>query len=159
MGCGWSPNIQEEALAAIDRYKTDIMARDWTWKKLEDRQRDRQRHASSRRPDYMENASGLTVRYHVPHPRTEAAERFAAMTRQVDAGLDQTCLVFTGGATFRVDDDTVTTPRRFIYEYLMEEKLPRDVRLRTLCRTPKCCRIAHIISFTNHRFYYRTPYR
>lgn len=66
------------------------------------------------------------------------------MTEQVDGGEDQNCIRFTGGDTFRVDDSTVTTPRRFIYEYLTGETLPDNVRLRMTCKTDKCIRLSHI---------------
>jgi hypothetical protein len=92
----------------------------------------------------MINKQGWAVRCHKAHPRTVAAERFAAMTEEVDCGHDLPCIVFTGGDTFRIDDDIVTTPRRFIYEYLMGEELPDDVRLRATCKTPKCCRVSHL---------------
>jgi hypothetical protein len=70
------------------------------------------RAANYRRPDFMENAQGQTVRQHVPHPTTPALERFVALTERVLVG-DDYCVVWRGGDTFRVDDDTITTPARF----------------------------------------------
>jgi hypothetical protein len=93
---------------------------------------------------HYNHRAGHWMRDHADHPRTEAAERFAAMVKEVDMGLDLPCLVFTGGDTFRVDDDVVTTPRRFAYEHLTGEELPDNVRLRTTCKTPKCCRVSHL---------------
>jgi hypothetical protein len=131
------------------------MGRDWIWKKLEERERKPQWRGLSR-PDYVLNRQGELVRYQTPRAIIEAAERFAQMTKEIDAGQDLPCVIFTGGETFRVDQETVTTPRRFIYEYLTGEILPDDVRLRTLCKTPKCCRVSHIISFTWQKPHYRT---
>lgn len=131
------------------------MARDWVWKRLEEKDAAAGSLPPERRGLVL-NRHGDLVRYQAPREIVAAAERFAAMTKEVDTGLDLPCLVFTGGDTFRVDDETVTTPRRFIYEYLMDEELPDTIRLRTYCRTPRCCRISHLNSFTYHRAGYRT---
>lgn len=90
-----------------------------------------------RRPDFMENAQGQTVRQHAPHPTTPAIDRFIAMTERLLVG-DDLCVVWRGGDTFRVDDDTVTTPARFYWEALLGEKLgPHEVLYRA-CKTPHC---------------------
>jgi hypothetical protein len=72
---------------------------------------------SYRKPDFMLNAKGQTVRFHVPHPIVPAVERFMALVRSVACADDaeDDCWQWIGGDTFRVDDLTVTTPQRFIY--------------------------------------------
>jgi len=114
--------------------------RDWMWRRLAEgptgspRQR---RPVNYRRPDFMENSQGQTVRQHAPHPITPALDRFAAMTERVLVG-DDYCVVWRGGDTFRVDDDTVTTPARFYWETLLGEKLGAHEVLYRACKTPRC---------------------
>ena len=95
-------------------------------------------------PDLMLNNHGDLVRVHIPHARTDAAERFAALVQEIDCGLDLPCLVFQGGDTFRVDEQTVTTPRRFAYELVTGERLPKGKKLKMICTTPNCCRWSHV---------------
>jgi hypothetical protein len=97
---------------------------------------------SYRRPDFMTNAQGLTVRFHVPYPVTEAAERFMKKVRKVELD-DEECWQWTGGETFRVDEVKVTTPARFIYQEATGEKLKRGEEVRQICKTPRCVRPAH----------------
>jgi hypothetical protein len=95
-----------------------------------------------RRPDFMTNAQGLTVRFHVPYPITPAAERFMEHVRKIEIDDDE-CWQWTGGETFRVDEVKVTTPARFIYQEATGEKLRRGEELRQVCKTPRCVRPAH----------------
>ena len=97
---------------------------------------------SWRRPDYLVNRHGQTVRFHCDYPRTDALERFMKLTKRV-LTEDDYCIVFTGGTRFRVDDETITTPARFIYQALMGEKLSEAVYLIRTCKTPRCCRLSH----------------
>ena len=85
----------------------------------------------------MTNSQGRTVRYHAPHPTTPARERFDAMTESVLIG-DDCCIVWRGGETFRVDEETVTTPARFYWELMTGEKLKDHEVLRRACNTPRC---------------------
>lgn len=48
--------------------------RDWAWKRLLGSATPKQRMLSYRRPDFMQNAQGLTVRFHVPYPIMPAAD-------------------------------------------------------------------------------------
>jgi hypothetical protein len=89
--------------------------RDWAWKRLLEAASPKQRTLNYRRPDYMTNAHGQTVRYHAPHPVTPATERFMALVRIVPNADDLDCWQWHGGDTFRVDEQTVTTPQRFIW--------------------------------------------
>lgn len=111
--------------------------RNWAWRRLLESAPPRQRATNYRRPDYMTNAQGKTVRYHAPHPKKAAMRRFFAKTQHVRVGDDH-CLVWTGGTTFRVDDETVTTPARFYWETYKGEKLEDGDKLRRACKTPRC---------------------
>ena len=90
-----------------------------------------------RRPDTMLNEQGVVVRYHVPHPTTPALERFAAMTDRILID-DDYCVVWRGGRTFRVDDETTTTPARFYYQAMTGEKLRDGEPLKRACLTAGC---------------------
>jgi hypothetical protein len=118
-------------------------ARNWTWKRLGGGSS--ARLSEPVRPDYMVNRQGWTVRYHVPHPTTEAIDRFMRHVKMADTGSDLgECWLWQGGDTFRVTWDAVTTPRRFIYEYSMQEDLPANVYLYTFCKVGSCCRPGHL---------------
>lgn len=114
--------------------------RDWAWRRLAEgppgtpRQ---PRPANYQRPDFMTNKQGQTVRYHVPHPTKPAMDRFFAHTKTVHIN-DDYCIVWRGGDTFRVDDDTVTTPARFYWEAMKGEKLTDNDILRRTCKTASC---------------------
>lgn len=110
------------------------------WRRLEEGEAaavKRRRPINYRRPDFMTNAQGQMVRQHAPHPIKSAIERFIAMTERVLIG-DDYCVVWQGGETFRVDDDTITTPARFYYESLLGEPLKPNQTLRRACKTPRC---------------------
>jgi hypothetical protein len=112
--------------------------RDWAWRRLQSVAPDgKPRPMNYRRPDYMTNAQGRTVRFHAPHPKKAVIRRFFAMTKHVVVTPGDPCLVWTGGDTFRVDDDTVTTPARFYWE-TMRGKLEDGDKLRRACKTPHC---------------------
>jgi hypothetical protein len=113
--------------------------RDWMWRRLSEGATGEKpkRPTNYRRPDVMTNAQGQTVRTHVPHPTTLALDRFVALTERRVVG-DDTCVIWKGGDTFRIDDDTITTPARFYWETLLGEKLgPNEVLYRG-CKTPRC---------------------
>jgi hypothetical protein len=114
----------------------------WAWKRLLGAATPNQRRLNYRRPDFMQNAQGMTVRFHAPHPITPAAGRFMEKVRKIEIDGEE-CWRWTGGETFRVDDDTVTTPARFIYQEATGEKLRRGDKLRQTCKTPRCIRPAH----------------
>lgn len=97
---------------------------------------------SYRKPDYMRNRFGQIVKCHADYPRTEAIERFMKMTERV-LSEDDYCIVFTGGARFRVNDKDVTTPARFVYQALTGEILDNAEYLIRTCPTFQCCRLAH----------------
>lgn len=111
--------------------------RDWAWRRLLENAPAKERMLNYRRPDFMQNARGQTVRYHAPHPTTPALDRFFKMTNRVRVDGEE-CIVWTGGDTFRVDDDTVTTPARFYWEEMKGEKLNANDVLRRGCKTPRC---------------------
>lgn len=110
----------------------------WMWRRLSEGTGARKpRPTNYRQPDFMLNKQGQTVRFHVPHPTTPAIERFVAMTERRLVG-DDYCVIWKGGDTFRVDDETVTTPARFYWEMVQGERLnPADVLYRD-CKTPRC---------------------
>lgn len=114
----------------------------WMWRRLEEREASAQRRArvtNWRRPDFMTNAHGQTVRAHVPHPTTPAVERFLAMTERRLVG-DDYCIVWKGGDTFKVDAEAniVAVPARFYWEMVTGEKLKEGEVLRRACKTPRC---------------------
>lgn len=90
-----------------------------------------------RKPDYIQNRFGQTVKAHVDYPRTDAAERFRKKTERVLIG-DDYCVVWRGGETFRIDDDKVTTPARYYYEAICGETLTKGVPLVQTCTTARC---------------------
>jgi hypothetical protein len=108
----------------------------WMWKRLAESASPQQR----RRPHPVElrgDPALRTVRQHVPHPTTSALDRFVAMTKRVLVG-DDYCIVWLGGDTFRVDDDTITTPARFYWEAFLGEKLGTHEALYRDCKTAHC---------------------
>ena len=113
--------------------------RDWTWRRLLGVPADggAPKPLNYRRPDFMTNKHGETVRFHAPHPVKAALDRFFKMTKRVNVDGED-CIVWTGGDTFRVDDDTVTTPARFYWEAMKGEKLGEKDKLRRGCYTPRC---------------------
>jgi hypothetical protein len=132
---------------------------DWTWRRLEGTTGEKvKRPTNYRKPDYMINAQDQTVRQHFPHPIKPAIERFVELTERRVVG-DDTCIVWLGGETFRVDDFTVTTPARFYWETMLGEKLRDDEALYRACKTPRCVkhkRKGLNKRFTNHNASYRT---
>lgn len=109
--------------------------RDWAWRRLAESGSAQQQPA--RRPDFIQNKEGRTVRQHVLHATKPAVDRFFAMLEKVRINGD-ICLVWRGGDTFRVDEKTVTTPARFYFESRTGEKLGDNETLRRGCRTPHC---------------------
>jgi hypothetical protein len=115
----------------------------WMWRRLEEREaasQRRRRTVNYRRPDFMTNAQGQTVRQHCPHPTKPVIRRFFAMTQHVEIREGDPCLVWKGGDTFKVDADTntVTTPARFYWEWATGEKLKDGEVLYRTCKTPRC---------------------
>jgi len=116
-------------------------ARDWAWRRLLSVPADGKtpKPLNYRRPDFMTNKRGETVRFHAPHPTKAPMRRFFAMCEAWAADKkSDPCLVWKGGDTFRVDDDTVTTPARFYWEVYKGEKLEDGDKLRRDCKTPRC---------------------
>ena len=111
--------------------------RDWAWRRLAESGAGQPRAANWRKPDLMLNKRNQIVRQHVPHPTTPALDRFFKLAKRVRIG-DDVCIVWQGGDTFRVDDDTVTTPARFYWEEMKGEKLGANDVLRRNCKTPRC---------------------
>lgn len=95
-----------------------------------------------RQAEFIANKQGMIVRPQKLKDRRPAITRFLEMTERVKNG-DDYCLVWRGGDTFRVDDDTVTTPARFIYQEITGETLPPRWRLVQTCKTPNCVKSSH----------------
>jgi hypothetical protein len=119
----------------------DKPKRDWAWKRLTQAAGEKKRPLNYRKPDYMINGDGRTVRFHVPHPITPAIERLLTMIRKVEIDGDECWVV--EGKTFRVDEEMVTTPARFMYQEATGEKLRPGDALRQTCKTPRFVRPAH----------------
>lgn len=112
----------------------------WTWRRLEEGEGSRKpRPTNYRQPDYMVNAQGRTVRAHAPHPTIAPSRRFFSMCKHVEIREGDPCLVWLGGDTFRVDEETVTTPARFYWEAMVGKLKPTESLYRT-CKTPRCVR-------------------
>jgi hypothetical protein len=92
---------------------------------------------------FTRNKAGFRVKRTAPKPTTEARERFLRHVESRDCGQDTPCRIWTGSVRFRVSDDWVTTPRRFL---LAEAGVtfPPGVRVRAFCRTPRCVALGHI---------------
>ena len=117
--------------------------RDWAWKRLTEPAGEKKLPTNYRRPDYMKNAQGRTVRFHVPYAIVPAIERFMAFVEIVPGADDLDCWQWLGGDTFRVDDETVRTPARFIWRETTGETLSDRDALYQTCKTPWCCRPTH----------------
>jgi hypothetical protein len=63
------------------------------------------------------------------------------LIRKVEVGEDE-CWIFDAD-TFRVGDDLITAPARFIYEQVAGETLAETAQLIRICKTPRCCRPSH----------------
>jgi hypothetical protein len=83
---------------------------------------------------------GWVARRHIPHPTTPL-DRFMALIRKVEIAEDE-CWIFDAD-TFRVSDDLIMAPARFIYEQVAGEKLVETDELVRICKTPRCCRPSH----------------
>jgi hypothetical protein len=117
--------------------------RDWAWKRFTEAAGEKKRSTNYRRPDYMINAQGRTVRFHVTHAIVPAIERFMAFVEIVSGADDLDCWQWLGSDTFRVDEETVTTPARFIWRETTGKMLSDREALYQTCKTPWCCRLAH----------------
>jgi len=94
--------------------------------------------------EFTINRDGFTVKVVGPvREITEAGLRFLRHTREMDCDFGTVCRIWQGGPRFRVDDDRITTPRRFICELAGFEVEPQ-VRLRAICKTPGCVSLGHI---------------
>jgi hypothetical protein len=85
--------------------------------------------------------NGWIVRQHIHHPTTPPLDRFMALIRKAEVDEDE-CWIFNAD-TFRVREDLITTPERFIYEQVAGEKLVETDELIRSCETPRCCRPSH----------------
>lgn len=92
---------------------------------------------------FHHNTAGHKCKITVPMSTTDARERFLRHVESRDCGQDTPCRVWTGSARFRVDESTVTTPRRFLLAVAGVE-FPPGVRVRAFCRTPRCVALGHI---------------
>jgi hypothetical protein len=117
-------------------------SKDWTWKKLQDREIQHSRQDI--RPDTMTNSKGMIVRYHCPHPTTPAMERFKEWIRIEDHGYEGECHVFQGSDRFRASEVRTLNPQRFILEECGIITEFDRCRIRTSCKTRKCCRLIHL---------------
>lgn len=110
----------------------------WMWRRLTENAAEIQQRRRPAKPVELRGDPALRgVRQHCPHPTTPALERFLALTERVLVN-DEYCVVWRGGDTFRVDDDTITTPARFYWETLLGEKLGPNEALYRGCKTPRC---------------------
>jgi hypothetical protein len=75
------------------------------------------------------------------HPTISPLARFMALIRKVDVGEDE-CWIFDADA-FKVSEDLIVTPARFIYEQVAGENLAETTELLRICKTPRCCRPSH----------------
>ena len=85
--------------------------------------------------------NGRILRRQIPSNATPPLERFLALVRKVEVDEDE-CWIFDADA-FRVSDDLIMTPARFIYEQASGERLGDTDELIRTCKTPRCCRPSH----------------
>ena len=78
---------------------------------------------------------------HITSSSTPPLGRFMALIRKVEVGEDE-CWIFDAD-TFRVSDDLIMTPARYIYEQVAGEKLFETDELLRTCKTPRCCKPSH----------------
>jgi hypothetical protein len=108
------------------------------WRRLAENADTVQRQRHQARPVELRGDPSLRgVREHCAYHTTPALERFIALTERVLIE-DEYCIVWKGGDTFRVDDETVVRPARFYWETLLGEKLHQDEALYRTCKTPRC---------------------
>ena len=89
----------------------------------------------------MDGLNRWIVPRHIPPALTPPLDRFMALIRKVEVGEDE-CWIFDAD-TFRVNDDLIMTPARYIYEQVAGEKLVETDELLRICQTPRCCRPSH----------------
>jgi hypothetical protein len=94
--------------------------------------------------EFTTNRDGHTVKVVGPvREITDAGLRFASHIEEQDCGFGTVCRIWTGSPRFRVNDDRITTPRRFICELAGFEIQPW-MRLKATCKTPGCVSLGHI---------------
>lgn len=93
--------------------------------------------------EFTTNNQGFIVKVTAPKPVTEATERFLLHIETRDCGQDTPCRIWLGSGRFRVDETTVTTPRRFLLSVAGVE-VPSNSRIKALCGTPRCVALGHI---------------
>lgn len=119
------------------------MGRNWAWKRMGGGSSARLEES---RPDRLFKPDGRSVRYHVPHPTTAAIDRFKKMISIEDRGDDcGECHIFQGSNRFRVSDDRVISPQRFVLESFGEVAETDNCYIRIACGTPNCCRFLHLV--------------
>ncbi len=92
-----------------------------------------------RRPDYIKNARGQTVKWTKPKARRPAVERFFDRLDYVGE-----CWVYRGCEQFWINDYVVLSPWRFSYEIHSGSLAPKHARFIWWCGRPKCCNPEHL---------------
>lgn len=93
--------------------------------------------------EFTTNRQGFTVKVTAAKPTTEATERFLRHIETRDGELPTPCRVWRGSARFRVSDELVMTPRRFVL-LMAGFELEIGVRYKAVCGTPRCVSLGHI---------------
>lgn len=114
----------------------------WMWRRLAAQSAPR-RQRQARAVELRGDPTKRDVRDHTAYPTTPALDRFLALTERVLVG-DDTCVVWRGGETFRVDDDTVTTPARFYWQ-IVHGPLSEDEILWKACKTASCVKHKRLV--------------
>jgi hypothetical protein len=91
---------------------------------------------------FTTNHDGFTVKVVAPKPTTDAAERFLRHVQTIEIDGEQH-RIWTGSPRFRVSDDLVMTPRRFVLLLVGDDLMP-GIRYKAMCRVPKCISLGHI---------------
>jgi hypothetical protein len=92
---------------------------------------------------FKTNTAGHRVKITAPKPTTEATERFLRHVVTHDGQMPTPCRVWVGSARFRVSDELVMTPRRFVL-LIAGFELERGVKYKAICGTPGCVSLGHI---------------
>lgn len=129
---------------STEQLKSKRPARDWMWRRLEERECHRRPYRTWQPPEYIIGKCGFLVKRHAEYPVTPALDRFLERIATIGAEHDGTlCRVWNGGPKFRITEEYIATPQRFIYDHFHGPGFG-DYRVISICRTFNCCAILHL---------------
>lgn len=93
--------------------------------------------------DLVYNRHNHLARKSAPKPTAEATERFLRHMVTQEGPLPTPCRIWLGSARFRVSEELVMTPRRFVL-LIAGFELEPGVKYKAVCGTPGCVSLGHI---------------